>query len=861
MAGLNSQMTILSLERNAFPCVVPCPGVFSARRSPVSRRPIFGVVLKVRFLNEDRSVGSLTAHRGVTTATGGAGERSISETVLEKEVRFTPAFGDYVKVLESIQTDRSKNVSGDSDDDLSDSKWRSRGEDGPREARNRDSRQLVGPRESFRSSNGASPDRRRQNYLDSRRLTSPKGHMGAANVRSDNFHRTGTGMSREDGREVLLEKRTGRMGAARSGGSDSRSGSSGLRSSNIGGQNNKHLEKRRLSAQDDVSSREKDPKQKGRHGGNGSLGRPRPGEERTGAQKDERQYFTQLKDHSGRDNSPRRTYERSKELQLAGPPGVLAVGSANMRDSPKWNGRIALNNTNEEIRDQGHTHSKVSKIDGRGHISDDDVDDRTAFKTFEVFTDVRNRPRVLRMELEQRIQDLAKWLNATDVNMPEWRFSRMMYSAKIKFTDHSILRVVQILGTHGNWRRVLQVVEWLQLRQPFESYKSRYIYTTVLSVLGKAKRPVEALNVFYSMRKELSSYPDLAAYHCIAVILGQAGMMKELFDVIDCMRSIPEKKFRLGMLQKWDPRLEPDLVVFNAVLNACVQQKQWEGAFWVLQELKVRGIKPTNTTYGLAMEVMLVCGRYNLVHEFFKKVQKSSVPGALNYKVLVNTFWREGKVDEAVLAVKDMERRGIVGSASLYYDLARCLCSAGRCQEALQLIDKLCKVAQKPLVVTYTGLIQACLDSGSIENATYVFNQMHNFCTPNVVTCNIMLKSYVERGMFQEAKNLFKMILEGNKLICKKSDLRGKVIPDRFTFNTMLEACANTENWDDFEYVYEKMLEYEHHFNARRHLRMVMDASRAGKVRLVDVTYHHLIQSGRTPPPAILTGRPSPAAT
>lgn len=51
--------------------------------------------------------------------------------------------------------------------------------------------------------------------------------------------------------------------------------------------------------------------------------------------------------------------------------------------------------------------------------------------------------------------------------------------------------------------------------------------------------------------------------------------------------------------------------------------------------------------------------------------------------VIVNTLWKEGKTDEAVLAVQDMERRGIVGSAALYYDLARCLCSAGRCQEAL----------------------------------------------------------------------------------------------------------------------------------------------------------------------------------
>lgn len=107
---------------------------------------------------------------------------------------------------------------------------------------------------------------------------------------------------------------------------------------------------------------------------------------------------------------------------------------------------------------------------------------------------------------------------------------------------------------------------------------------------------------------------------------------------------------------------------------------------------------------------MFSCGKYNLVHEFFRKLQKSSIPNALTfrgipiyfdlpvsqslnvimimtfllYAVLVNTFWKEGKIDEALLAVHEMERRGIVGSASLYYDLARCLCAAGRSHEALK---------------------------------------------------------------------------------------------------------------------------------------------------------------------------------
>ncbi|XP_034932834.1 pentatricopeptide repeat-containing protein At1g30610, chloroplastic isoform X1 [Populus alba] len=359
---------------------------------------------------------------------------------------------------------------------------------------------------------------------------------------------------------------------------------------------------------------------------------------------------------------------------------------------------------------------------------------------------------------------------------------------------------------------------------------------------------------FISCNAEMCLYPDLVAYRSIAVTLGQAGYMKELFDVIDIMRS-PPKKFKSGALGKQDLGLEPDIVVYNAVLNACVRRKQWEGAFWVLQQMKEKGVQPSTATYGLVMEVMLACGKYNLVHEFFKKVQKSSIPNALVYKVLVNTFWREGKTEEAVLAVKDMERRGIVGSAALYYDLARCLCTSGRCQEALDLIEKICKVANKPLVVTYTGLIQACLDSGNIQNAVYIFNQMRNFCPPNLVTCNIMLKAYLEHGLFEEANELFNKMLDDGNHISRRSDYKFRVIPDIYTFNTMLDASIAENRWDDFEYIYQKMLRHGFHFNANRHLRMVLDASRSGKGEVLEITWKHLEQEDRIPPPPLVKER------
>lgn len=56
----------------------------------------------------------------------------------------------------------------------------------------------------------------------------------------------------------------------------------------------------------------------------------------------------------------------------------------------------------------------------------------------------------------------------------------------------------------------------------------------------------------------------MAAYHCLSVILGQAGLLKELLSVIESMREKP-KKIKNMRRKNWSPELQPDIVIFNAV--------------------------------------------------------------------------------------------------------------------------------------------------------------------------------------------------------------------------------------------------------------------------------------------------------
>ncbi|XP_031483069.1 pentatricopeptide repeat-containing protein At5g67570, chloroplastic [Nymphaea colorata] len=449
----------------------------------------------------------------------------------------------------------------------------------------------------------------------------------------------------------------------------------------------------------------------------------------------------------------------------------------------------------------------------------------------------------------ERIQWLVKRLSAMDLRKRDWKFSRLMIQSRLVFSEVHLLRIIQGLGKNGKWEQALSVVEWVYSNEEYKHYKSRYVYTKLLAILGKARRPVEALNIFKGMQEDYHIYPDMAAYHSISVTLGQAGLIKELLHVIDCMRKRPSKLLQKMHRKDWNRCLEPDVVVYNSVLNACATHKQWKGALWVLEKLKHNGLKPSSATYGLAMEVMLKAGKYELVHKFFGKMRKRGLaPNSHTYKVLVTAYWREGKIDDAVEAVLDMERRGVVGSASVYYELACCLCNKGRWRDAMVQIEKLKKdPSHRPLEIAFTGMIRSCMEGGHMQDCISMFDHIKSFVPPSIGIINIMLKVYGRSDMFAEAKGLFESI----KMLpaCSPASFDGSatVSPDSYSYSSILEASAAAQQWEYFEYVYKEMILSGFQLDQQKHALLLVEASRAGKWHLLEHAFDLLLEAEEIP--------------
>lgn len=145
-------------------------------------------------------------------------------------------------------------------------------------------------------------------------------------------------------------------------------------------------------------------------------------------------------------------------------------------------------------------------------------------------------------------------------------------------------------------------------------------------------------------------------------------------------------------------------------------------------------------------------------------------------------------------------------------------------------VEKLKKLPRsKPLEVTFTGMITSSMDGGHIDDCLSIFKHMKYHCSPNIGTINIMLKVYGRNDMFSKAKELFEETKSFASNICT-DDGGISLIPDLYTYSSMLEASASAQQWEFFEYVYKEMALSGYQLDQNKHALLLAKASRAGKV-------------------------------
>nr|KYP52715.1 hypothetical protein KK1_025460 [Cajanus cajan] len=191
--------------------------------------------------------------------------------------------------------------------------------------------------------------------------------------------------------------------------------------------------------------------------------------------------------------------------------------------------------------------------------------------------------------------------------------------------------------------------------------------------------------------------------------------------------------------------------LLNVLIQKCCRKGLWNVALEELGRLKDFGYKPSPTTYN----------------------------------ALVQVFLRADKLDSAYLVQKEMSSSGFGMDGYTLSCFAYSLCKAGRCGEALSMIEKEEFV---PDTVFYNRMISGLCEASLFEEAMDVLNRMRaNSCVPNVVTYRILLSGCLGKGQLGRCKRILgMMITEG-------------CYPNREMFNALVHGYCKSR---DYSYAY-----------------------------------------------------------
>jgi pentatricopeptide repeat domain-containing protein 1 len=96
-------------------------------------------------------------------------------------------------------------------------------------------------------------------------------------------------------------------------------------------------------------------------------------------------------------------------------------------------------------------------------------------------------------------------------------------------------------------------------------------------------------------------------------------------------------------------RVQPDVKLYSALISACEKGAQWQRAMAVFEEMKAARVQPTVITYSALISACEKGAQWQRAVEVFAEMKAAGVqPDVYTYNALINVLWRGGQRRTAV---------------------------------------------------------------------------------------------------------------------------------------------------------------------------------------------------------------------
>mmetsp|Transcript_16418 Transcript_16418/g.31500 ORF Transcript_16418/g.31500 Transcript_16418/m.31500 type:complete len:311 (-) Transcript_16418:219-1151(-) len=194
------------------------------------------------------------------------------------------------------------------------------------------------------------------------------------------------------------------------------------------------------------------------------------------------------------------------------------------------------------------------------------------------------------------------------------------------------------------------------------------------------------------------------------------------------------------------------------MVNACARGNQWERAAAVMQEMRDKGMLPTEE---MCTSLLQGCARNGLWEKALRIFQDMKAAGiykvnALAYISVIEALARGDRVEDAIEMLAEMKQAGIRVDGMTYTLLIEAYQKAGDSDKAMAMFQEMQESGSRSNVWMYNSLLLACHHVGDYKTAELLFDEMQvKGFVPDTTSYNTVLNSLWKAKQVDRARQVY----------------------------------------------------------------------------------------------------------
>lgn len=353
---------------------------------------------------------------------------------------------------------------------------------------------------------------------------------------------------------------------------------------------------------------------------------------------------------------------------------------------------------------------------------------------------------------------------------------------------------------HGEGEFALQLFHQMQLE---ELVPDKVTYVTILDACT-SKVFLQEAELIHAQIIESGFESDIFVGTALLTMYGRC-------DTLDGARR---------MFHKMPTR---NVVSWNAIAAACIQHGEGKKALEYFQLMQWNHVSPSNISFLSVLEACSNLEDGQWIHDCIRHLGFE-----LDFLVstaLISMYGRLGSLDDARKVFENMPVRTAVS----WNAMIAAYTQHGQGKEALEMFQQMEVEGVCPAQVTFASILSACAIEAAVVDGQLIHAHIVGLAIDSdLVLVNALIDMYAKCGYLEEAQRIFDKMLERDviswNVIIGAHALYGKaknalalfqemqqegVVPDKYTFYSILSGCSHAGLMDEAHFYFLSMrLEY-----------------------------------------------------